>query len=116
MQVTCVPTCKTSSRVVDQPFSRDASAPDEIVQTRRDTKSANRLLIRLPKKQRLAPKRVITVTAILRDAVYHYTGFATGTVQATEATSPIRLAEAALIDAAGDKGLVGPDFFPQIVS
>lgn len=33
---------------------------DEIVDTRRDTKAAKRLLIRLLKKQGLAPKRIIT--------------------------------------------------------
>jgi putative transposase len=33
---------------------------DEIVQTRRNTKSAKRLLVRLLKKQGLAPKRIIT--------------------------------------------------------
>jgi transposase-like protein len=33
---------------------------DEIVQTRRNTKAAKRLLIRLLKKQGLAPKHIIT--------------------------------------------------------
>jgi putative transposase len=33
---------------------------DEIVQTRRDTKAAKRLLIRLLTKQGLAPKRIVT--------------------------------------------------------
>ena len=43
-------------RAVDQ----DGYVLDEIVQTRRDTKAAKRLLIRLLKKQALAPKRIVT--------------------------------------------------------
>ena len=43
-------------RAVDQ----DGYVLDEIVQTRRDTKAAKRLLIRLMKKQGMAPKRIIT--------------------------------------------------------
>ena len=43
-------------RAVDQ----DGYVLDEIVQTRRDTKAAKRLLIRLLKKQGLPPKRIIT--------------------------------------------------------
>jgi putative transposase len=43
-------------RAVDQ----DGYVLDEIVQTRRDTKAAKRLLIRLLKKQGLRPKRIIT--------------------------------------------------------
>jgi putative transposase len=43
-------------RAVDQ----EGYVLDEIVQTRRDTKAAKRLLIRLLKKQGLAPKRIIT--------------------------------------------------------
>ncbi|MGZ2487297.1 transposase-like protein [Rhizobium pisi] len=43
-------------RAVDQ----DGYDLDEIVQTRRNTKAAKRLLIRLLKKQGLAPKRIIT--------------------------------------------------------
>ncbi len=43
-------------RAVDQ----DGYGLDEIVQTRRNTKVAKRLLIRLLKKQSLAPKRIIT--------------------------------------------------------
>ncbi|RAL96029.1 DDE-type integrase/transposase/recombinase, partial [Agrobacterium sp. MS2] len=43
-------------RAVDQ----DGYVLDEIVQTRRDTKAAKRLLIRLLKKQGLAPKRIVT--------------------------------------------------------
>lgn len=43
-------------RAVDQ----DGYVLDEIVQSRRDTKAAKRLLIRLLKKQGLAPKRIIT--------------------------------------------------------
>ena len=43
-------------RAVDQ----DGYVLDEIVQTRRNTKAAKRLLIRLLKKQGLAPKRIIT--------------------------------------------------------
>lgn len=43
-------------RAVDQ----DGYVLDEIVQTRRDTKAAKRLLVRLLKKQRSAPKRIIT--------------------------------------------------------
>lgn len=43
-------------RAVDQ----DGFVLDEIVQTRRNTKAAKRLLIRLLKKQGLAPKRIIT--------------------------------------------------------
>lgn len=43
-------------RAVDQ----DGHVLDEIVQARRDTKAAKRLLIRLLKKQGLSPKRIIT--------------------------------------------------------
>jgi len=43
-------------RAVDQ----DGYVLDEIVQTRGDTKAANRLLIRLMKKQGLSPKRIVT--------------------------------------------------------
>ncbi len=43
-------------RAVDQ----EGYVLDEIVQTRRDTKAAKRLLIRLLKKQGRAPKRIIT--------------------------------------------------------
>jgi putative transposase len=43
-------------RAVDE----DGYVLDEIVQTRRDTKAAKRLLTRLLKKQRMAPKRIIT--------------------------------------------------------
>jgi putative transposase len=43
-------------RAVDQ----DGYVLDEIVQTRRDTKAAKRLLKRLLKKQGVAPKRIIT--------------------------------------------------------
>ncbi|EJJ26190.1 transposase [Rhizobium sp. CF142] len=43
-------------RAVDQ----DGYVLDEIVQTRRDTKAAKRLLVRLLKKQGLTPKRIIT--------------------------------------------------------
>lgn len=43
-------------RAVDQ----DGYVLDEIVQARRNTKAANRLLVRLLKKQGLAPKRIIT--------------------------------------------------------
>jgi putative transposase len=43
-------------RAVDQ----DGYVLDEIVQSRHDTKAAKRLLIRLLKKQGLAPKRIIT--------------------------------------------------------
>ena len=43
-------------RAVDQ----DGYVLDEIVQTRRDTKAAKRLLVRLLKKQGLSPKRVIS--------------------------------------------------------
>ncbi|RVN78262.1 IS6 family transposase [Sinorhizobium meliloti] len=43
-------------RTVDQ----DGYVLDEIVQTRRDTKAAKRLLVRLLKKQGLSPKRIIT--------------------------------------------------------
>ncbi len=43
-------------RAVDQ----DGYVLDEIVQARRDTKAARRLLIRLLKKQGLPPKRIIT--------------------------------------------------------
>jgi putative transposase len=43
-------------RAVDQ----DGYVLDEIVQTRRDTKAAKRLLTRLMKKQGMAPKRIIT--------------------------------------------------------
>ncbi len=38
----------------------DGYVLDEIVQTRRDTKAAKRLLTRLMKKQGMAPKRIIT--------------------------------------------------------
>ncbi|OOG62323.1 IS6 family transposase [Sinorhizobium sp. A49] len=38
----------------------DGYVLDEIVQTRRDTKAAKRLLLRLLKKQGLSPKRIIT--------------------------------------------------------
>ena len=43
-------------RAVDQ----DGYVLDEIVQTRRNTKAATRLMIRLLKKQGLTPKRIIT--------------------------------------------------------
>lgn len=43
-------------RAVDQ----DGYVLNEIVQARRDTKAAKRLLIRLMKKQGLVPKRIIT--------------------------------------------------------
>ncbi len=43
-------------RAVDQ----DGYVLDEIVQSRRDTKAARRLLIRLRKKQGMPPKRIIT--------------------------------------------------------
>ncbi|ESY87116.1 transposase [Mesorhizobium sp. LNHC209A00] len=43
-------------RAVDQ----DGYVLDEIVQSRRNTKAAKRLLTRLLKKQGLAPKRMIT--------------------------------------------------------
>lgn len=43
-------------RAVDQ----DGCVLDEIVQTRRNTKAATRLMIRLLKKQGLTPKRIIT--------------------------------------------------------
>jgi putative transposase len=43
-------------RAVDQ----DGYVLDEIVQTRRDTKAAKRLLVRLLKRQGLSPKRIIT--------------------------------------------------------
>lgn len=43
-------------RAVDQ----DGYVLDEIVQVRRDTKAAKRLLVRLLKKQGLAPKRIVT--------------------------------------------------------
>ena len=39
---------------------QDGYVLDEIVQTRRDTKAAKRLLVRLLKKQGLTPKRIIT--------------------------------------------------------
>ena len=39
---------------------QDGHVLDEIVQTRRNTKAAKRLLYRLLKKQGLAPKRIIT--------------------------------------------------------
>ncbi|NEJ26112.1 IS6 family transposase [Rhizobium leguminosarum] len=42
-------------RAVDQ----DGYVLDEIVQTRRDTKAAKRLLVRLLKKQGLSPKRIV---------------------------------------------------------
>ena len=43
-------------RAVDQ----DGYVLDEIVQSRRDTKAARRLLLELLKKQGLAPKRIVT--------------------------------------------------------
>lgn len=43
-------------RAVDQ----DGYVLDEIVQTRRDTKAAKRLLIRLLREQGLMPKRIVT--------------------------------------------------------
>jgi putative transposase len=43
-------------RAVDQ----DGYVLDEVVQTRRDTKAAKRLLVRLLRKQGLVPKRIIT--------------------------------------------------------
>lgn len=43
-------------RAVDQ----DGYVLDEIVQARRDTKAARRLLVRLLKKRRLSPKRIVT--------------------------------------------------------
>ena len=43
-------------RAIDQ----DGYVLDEIVQVRRDTKAAKRLLVRLLKKQGLAPKRIVT--------------------------------------------------------
>ena len=43
-------------RAVDQ----DGYVLDEIVQARRDTKAAKRLLIRLLRKQGLVPKRIVT--------------------------------------------------------
>ncbi|NEK39813.1 DDE-type integrase/transposase/recombinase, partial [Rhizobium leguminosarum] len=43
-------------RAVDQ----DGYVLDEIVQARRDTQAAKRLLVRLLKKQGLTPKRIIT--------------------------------------------------------
>ncbi|MBY3411426.1 IS6 family transposase [Rhizobium laguerreae] len=43
-------------RAVDQ----DGYVLDEIVQTRRNTKAAKRLLVRLLKKQGLSPKRIVT--------------------------------------------------------
>jgi len=43
-------------RAVDQ----DGYVLDEIVQARRDTKAAKRLLVRLLKKQCLTPERIIT--------------------------------------------------------
>jgi len=43
-------------RAVDQ----DGYVLDEIVQARRDTKAAKRLLVRLLKKQALSPKRIVT--------------------------------------------------------
>ncbi|WP_156381832.1 DDE-type integrase/transposase/recombinase, partial [Rhizobium sp. Leaf341] len=43
-------------RAVDQ----DGYVLDEIVQSRRDTQAARRLLIRLLKKQGMPPKRIIT--------------------------------------------------------
>src|SRR5215218_5881876 len=43
-------------RAVDE----DGYVLDEIVQTRRDTKAAKRLLTRLMKKQGMTPKRIIT--------------------------------------------------------
>jgi len=43
-------------RAVDQ----DGYVLDEIVQARRDTKAAKRLLVRLLKKQGLPPKRIVT--------------------------------------------------------
>lgn len=43
-------------RAVDQ----DGYVLDEIVQARRDTKAAKRLLVRLLKKQGLKPRRIVT--------------------------------------------------------
>ncbi len=43
-------------RAVDQ----DGYVLDEIVQARRDTQAARRLLVRLLKKQSLTPKRIVT--------------------------------------------------------
>ena len=43
-----------------RPVDQDGYVLDEIVQTRRDTKAAKRLLIRLMKKQGLSPKRIVT--------------------------------------------------------
>ncbi|GLR46177.1 hypothetical protein GCM10007880_66950 [Mesorhizobium amorphae] len=43
-------------RAVDQ----DGSVPDQVVQTRRNTKAVRRMLTRLLKKQGLPPKRMIT--------------------------------------------------------
>jgi putative transposase len=43
-------------RAVDQ----DGHVPDEIVQSRRNTKAAKRLLIRLLRKQGMPPKRIVT--------------------------------------------------------
>ncbi|SOC45175.1 putative transposase [Rhizobium subbaraonis] len=43
-------------RAVDQ----DGYVLDEIIQSRRDTKAAKRLLIRLPKKAGMPPKRIVT--------------------------------------------------------
>lgn len=42
------------------PFDEDGYVLDEIVQARRDTKAARRLLVRLLKKQGLTPKRIVT--------------------------------------------------------
>ena len=39
---------------------QDGYVLDEIIQTRRDTRAAKRLLVRLLKKQGLSPKRIIT--------------------------------------------------------
>jgi putative transposase len=43
-------------RAIDQ----DGYVLDEIVQNRRNTKAAKRLLVRLLKKQGLSPKRIVT--------------------------------------------------------
>jgi putative transposase len=43
-------------------IDQDGFVLDEIVQTRRDTKAAKRLLVGLLKKQGLTPKRIITDT------------------------------------------------------
>jgi len=48
-------------RAVDQ----DGYVLDEIVQSRRDTKAARRLLMRLPRKQGLTPKRILPTSSPL---------------------------------------------------